>query len=75
MTIMTIDIETYSSTDLIKCGVYRYVEAPDFEILLFGFAFDDDPVTVIDLTAFEDIPEDWVCPVCGLAKAEFEELP
>jgi len=57
MTILQIDLETYSSTDLIKCGVYRYVEAPDFEILLFGFAYGDDPVQVIDLTAFEDIPD------------------
>jgi len=57
MTRLQIDIETYSSTDLIKCGVYRYVEAPDFEILLFGFAYDDEPVQVIDLTAFEDIPD------------------
>ena len=55
--ILQIDLETYSSTDLIKCGVYRYVEAPDFEILLFGFAYGDDPVQVIDLTAFEDIPD------------------
>ncbi|MFB0845743.1 DNA polymerase [Paenibacillus oleatilyticus] len=58
MTILQIDLETYSSIDLKTAGVHRYVEAPDFEILLFGFAFDDDPVTVIDLTAFEDIPKD-----------------
>lgn len=58
MTVLQIDLETYSSADLKTCGVYRYVEAPDFEILLFGFAFDDDPVQVIDLTAFEDIPKD-----------------
>ena len=57
MTILQIDLETYSSTDLIKCGVYRYVEAPDFEILLFGFAYDDEPVQVIDLTTFEDLPD------------------
>ena len=57
MTLLQIDLETYSSVDLIKCGVYRYVEAPDFEILLFGFAYGDDPVQVIDLTAFEDIPD------------------
>lgn len=50
MRILSIDIETYSSVDLDKCGVYRYAEAPDFEILLFGYAFDDDPVEVIDLT-------------------------
>ncbi|MGN7470366.1 DNA polymerase [Brevibacillus sp. SAFN-007a] len=57
MTVLQIDLETYSSVDLKKCGVYRYVEAPDFEILLFGYAYDDDPVTVVDLTAFEDLPE------------------
>ncbi|GIP38327.1 DNA polymerase [Paenibacillus sp. J31TS4] len=60
MTVLQIDLETYSSVDLIKCGVYRYVEAPDFEILLFGFAFDDDPVQVIDLTDFEELPADVV---------------
>ncbi len=58
MTILQVDPETYSSIDLKTAGVHRYVEAPDFEILLFGFAFDDDPVTVVDLTAFEDIPKD-----------------
>lgn len=60
MTVLRVDVETYSSIDLIKCGAHRYVEAPDFEILLFAFAFDDDPVTVIDLTAFEDLPRDVV---------------
>lgn len=58
MTVLQIDLETYSSIDIKKSGAHRYVESPDFEILLFGFAFDDDPVTVIDLTAFEDIPKD-----------------
>lgn len=58
MTILQIDIETYSSNDLADCGVHRYVEAPDFEILLFAFAFDKDPVQVIDLTDFQDIPQD-----------------
>lgn len=57
MTVLGIDIETYSSIDLKTCGVYRYVESPDFEILLFGYAYDDEPVQVIDLTAFEDIPD------------------
>lgn len=57
MTILGIDIETYSSNDLIKSGVYKYVEAPDFEILLFGYAYDDDEVRVVDLTAFEEIPD------------------
>lgn len=57
MTVLQIDLETYSSTDLIKSGVYKYVEAEDFEILLFAFAYDDEPVEVIDLTAFEDLPD------------------
>lgn len=57
MTVLQIDLETFSSIDLIKSGVYRYVEAPDFEILLFAYAYDEDPVQVVDLTAFEDLPE------------------
>lgn len=56
MPVLGIDIETYSSVSLPDCGVYRYVEAPDFEILLFAYAYDDEPVHVVDLTAFEDIP-------------------
>lgn len=57
MKTLSIDIETYSSTDLGKSGVYRYVEDTDFEILLFAYAFDDDPVEVIDLTE-RDLPAD-----------------
>lgn len=57
MAVLQIDLETYSSVDLTKSGVYRYVEAPDFEILLFAYAYDDEPVQVIDLTTFEDLPE------------------
>ena len=46
---MHIDLETYSSIDLTESGVYRYTEAPDFDILLIGYSFDDeDDVTVID---------------------------
>lgn len=58
MTVLQIDIETYSGTDLIKCGVHRYVEDPDFEILLFAYAYGDDPVQLVDLTSFEDIPDE-----------------
>lgn len=58
MDTLSIDVETYSSTDLLKSGVYKYVEDPDFEILLFAYAFDDEPVKVVDLTDFEDVPED-----------------
>lgn len=50
--VMGVDIETYSSVDLLKSGVYRYVEAPDFDILLIGYKFDDeDEVRQIDTTA------------------------
>ena len=55
--ILSIDIETYSSVDLTKSGVYKYVESPDFEILLFGYAYDDEPVQIVDLTDFEDLPK------------------
>ena len=51
------DLETFSSVDLPSCGVHKYVESPDFEILLFGYAFDDEPVKVIDLTQ-EELPEE-----------------
>ena len=57
MKTLSIDIETYSSVSLQKSGVYRYVEAPDFEILLFGYSIDGAPVKVIDLTCGEKIPE------------------
>lgn len=53
-----IDIETYSSHDLTKCGVYRYVEAPDFAILLFGYCVDGGPVSCVDLAQGEQIPAD-----------------
>ncbi len=53
---LSIDIETYSSVDLIKCGVYAYTEAPDFEILLFAYAFDDETIRCIDLAQGEVIP-------------------
>lgn len=53
---LAIDIETYSSYNLRDVGVYRYVEAPDFEILLFAYSFDDGPVTVVDLTEDNMLP-------------------
>lgn len=48
---LLIDLETYSSADISKTGVYKYVESPDFEILLLAYAWDDEPVRVLDLTA------------------------
>lgn len=53
MRTLSIDIETYSSVDLKKSGVYPYVEAPDFCILLFAYCYNDGPVEVIDLTRSE----------------------
>ena len=58
MKTLSIDIETFSSANLSKTGVYRYVEAPDFEILLFGYSVDSGPVQVVDLACGEEIPED-----------------
>ncbi|ODS08321.1 DNA-directed DNA polymerase [Bacillus velezensis] len=58
MKTLSIDIETFSSVDLLKCGVYAYTEAPDFEILLFAYAFDEEPIKVIDLAQGEALPHD-----------------
>ena len=52
-----IDIETSSSTDLSKAGVYRYAESEDFQILLFAFSIDGGPVDVIDMKHFEALPD------------------
>ena len=54
--LMGLDLETYSSAPLPRCGVYRYCDAPDFEILLFSYAFDDEPVQTIDLASGETLP-------------------
>lgn len=53
-----IDIETYSSNDLVNCGVYKYVEAPDFTILLFAYAIDGGPVKCVDLASGETLPNE-----------------
>lgn len=58
MKTLSIDIETYSSVDLAKCGVYKYSESPDFEILLFAYAVDDGSITVVDIAQGEKIPEE-----------------
>ena len=58
MKTISIDIETYSGTDLGKCGVYKYTEDPDFEVLLFGYAVDGGEVHVVDLALGEKIPAD-----------------
>ncbi|MEQ2464750.1 DNA polymerase [Niallia hominis] len=58
MKLLSIDIETYSSVDLIKSGVYAYCESSDFEILLFAYAVNDEEVRVVDLASGEKIPDD-----------------
>lgn len=57
MDILRIDLETYSGFDLKKVGVYRYAEHPDFQVMLFGFQWNDGPRQVIDLTV-EPLPFD-----------------
>ena len=57
MTVLHIDIETYSSLILPEVGVYAYSAAPDFRILLFGYAYNDEPVRVLDLACGETLPE------------------
>ena len=55
---LSIDLETYSSVDLGKSGVYKYAESEDFEILLFAYSIDDGGVKVIDLASGESVPEE-----------------
>ena len=55
---LSIDLETFSDVDLSKCGVYKYVESPAFEILLFGVSVNGGDVVVYDLAQGEKIPEE-----------------
>lgn len=55
---LSLDLETYSSVDISKCGVYKYSESPDFEILLFAYSVDGQPVEVIDITQSQQIPQE-----------------
>lgn len=61
---LSVDIETRSDVDLIACGMPPYIESPEFDILLFQYAYGDDPVTVIDLTALEEIPDGVLADLC-----------
>lgn len=58
METISIDMETYSENDLGKCGVYKYVQHPDFDILLFSYAVDGGAVRVVDLASGETLPEE-----------------
>lgn len=55
---LSIDIETFSSVNLQKCGLYKYAESTDFEILLFGYSVDGEEVKVVDLALGEKLPEE-----------------
>jgi DNA polymerase len=60
MNTLSIDIETFSDIDLGKCGVYRYTDSPNFDILLFAYSIDEGPVDLVDLASGEEIPEEIV---------------
>lgn len=55
--VLGIDFETFSATDIGACGSYKYMEDPEFEILLMAYAYDDEEVVVLDLTAGDEVPE------------------
>lgn len=58
MNTLSIDLETFSSVDIKKSGLYKYVQSADFEILLFAYGIDDEPVQIIDLAQGETIPKE-----------------
>lgn len=64
MKTLSIDIETFSSVDIGKAGLYKYVQSQDFEILLFAYSFDNEPVKVIDLAQGEQLPQELVAALC-----------
>ncbi len=60
---LSIDIETYSDVDLIKCGVYKYADSPNFEILLFAYSVDDGEVKIVDFVNGEQLPAEIVSAI------------
>ena len=80
MKTLSIDIESYSSIDLTKAGVYKYTEAPDFDILLFGYSNDGGPVQVVDLASGEKLPDEIIAALTDEAvtkwafNAQFERI-
>ncbi|WP_039652102.1 DNA polymerase [Clostridium tyrobutyricum] len=57
MRILSIDIETFSDVELGRCGVYRYADSPNFDILLFGYSIDGGSVKLIDICSGEELPQ------------------
>ena len=80
MKTLSLDLETYSSVDLGKSSVYRYVESPDFDILLLGYSIDGSGVQVVDLAQGEQVPPEVIdaltdARVCKWAfNAQFERV-
>lgn len=58
--VLSIDIETYSSVDLKKCGVYKYVDSPDFEILICGYSLDGKEVERYELACGDELPQEFI---------------
>ncbi len=73
MRTLSIDIETYSDVDLQKSGVYAYTASPNFEILLFAYAFDDDEVQIVDLASGELLSDEITTDILdeGIFKTAF----
>ena len=77
---LSIDLETFSSVDLTKCGVYKYAESPDFDILLFAYSADGGPVQVVDVASGEKVPEEVLAALSNEAvekwayNAQFERV-
>ena len=80
MKTISIDIETFSSADLTKSGVYRYAESEDFEVLLFGYSVDGGEVKVIDMAQGEKLPPEIIAALTDTAvrkyayNAQFERV-
>lgn len=55
-----LDIETFSDIDLMKAGLYRYAASPNFEIMLIGYALDNEPTTIIDLSSGDEMPSEFI---------------
>ena len=64
MRTLSIDLETFSSVDIGKAGLYKYVQSNDFEILLFAYSFDEKKVNVIDLAQGEQLPQELITALC-----------
>ena len=60
---LSIDIETFSDIDLVKCGVYKYADSPAFEILLFAYSIDGGEIYIIDLASGDKLPEEIISAI------------